>query len=77
MDYSEPVDPTAFYKNVLRPALVAVGLPASQAAHTRNDGTPVAAVKGVRLHDYADLCVMPTSARWSLWRTESRLMGSA
>jgi integrase len=51
MDYSEPVDPTAFYKNVLRPALVAVGLPASQAAHTRNDGTPVAAVKGVRLHD--------------------------
>jgi integrase/recombinase XerD len=30
-----------------------------------------------RVHDYADLCVMPTSARWSLWRTESRLMRSA
>jgi len=30
-----------------------------------------------RIHDYADLRVMPTSARSSLWRTESRLMGSA
>ena len=30
-----------------------------------------------RPHDYADLRVMPTSARSSLWRTESRLMGSA
>jgi integrase len=30
-----------------------------------------------RVHDYADLCVMPTSARWSLWHKESRLMRSA
>ena len=30
-----------------------------------------------RLHDYADLRVMPTSARSSLWRKESRLMRSA
>jgi site-specific recombinase XerC len=30
-----------------------------------------------RLHDYADLRVMPTSVRSSLWRTESRLMRSA
>jgi site-specific recombinase XerD len=30
-----------------------------------------------RLHDYADLRVMPTSARSSLWRTESRLIRSA
>lgn len=51
LDYSEPVDPTAFYKNVLRPALAAVGLPASQPAHTTGDGTKVPAVKGVRLHD--------------------------
>jgi integrase len=34
LDFSEPIDPTAFYKNVLRPALVAVGLPASQPEHT-------------------------------------------
>ena len=46
MDYSEPIDPTAFYKNVLRPALVAVGLPTSQPAHTRDDGTPASPVKG-------------------------------
>ena len=51
LDFSEPVDPTAFYKNVLRPALVAVGLPASQQEHSRDDGTVVPAVKGVRLHD--------------------------
>jgi hypothetical protein len=31
----------------------------------------------VRLHDYADLCVMPTWVRSSLWRRESRLMRSA
>jgi integrase len=30
-----------------------------------------------RPHDYADLRVMPTSARSSLWRRESRLMRSA
>jgi site-specific recombinase XerD len=30
-----------------------------------------------RIHDYADLRVMPTSTRSSLWRKESRLMRSA
>ncbi|MCW2652060.1 MAG: hypothetical protein JWR32_3036 [Mycobacterium sp.] len=30
-----------------------------------------------RVHDYADLRVMPTSVRSCLWRTESRLMRSA
>jgi integrase/recombinase XerD len=30
-----------------------------------------------RIHDYADLCVMPTWVRSSLWRRESRLMRSA
>ena len=29
MDYSKPIDPGAFYKNLLRPALEAVGLPAT------------------------------------------------
>lgn len=51
LDYSEPVDTTALYKNVLRPALAAVGLPASTPKYTRDDGTVVPAVEGVRLHD--------------------------
>ena len=48
---SEPVDTTSFYKNVLRPALAAVGLPASRPATTAPDGARVPAVRGVRLHD--------------------------
>lgn len=51
LDFSEPVDTGAFYKNVLRPALVAVGLPASLPATNRADGTPVEKVEGVRFHD--------------------------
>lgn len=51
LDFSEPVDPGAFYKNLLRPALEVVGLPASRPARTREDGTTVAKVEGVRLHD--------------------------
>ena len=51
LDYSEPVDVGAFYKNLFRPALEAVGLPASRPATKGTDGTPVAAVQGVRLHD--------------------------
>jgi integrase len=46
LDFSEPVDPGAFYKNLLRPALEAVGLPASRPA-TKD----AAAVRGVRMHD--------------------------
>jgi integrase len=46
LDYSEPVDTGALYKNVLRPALEAVGLPASRPATAT---TP--AVRGVRQHD--------------------------
>jgi len=41
----------AFYKNLLKPALEACGLPASRPAATLDDGTPVPAVEGVRLHD--------------------------
>jgi integrase len=46
LDFSEPVDTGAFYKNLLRPALEAVGLPASRPA-TKD----APAVQGVRLHD--------------------------
>jgi integrase len=46
LDYSEPCDMGAFYKNLFRPALEANGLPASRPA------TPDApATQGVRLHD--------------------------
>ncbi|WP_123025108.1 site-specific integrase [Mycolicibacterium stellerae] len=46
LDFTEPVDPGAFYKNLMRPALEAVGLPASRPA---TKDSP--AVQGVRLHD--------------------------
>lgn len=46
LDFSEPVDPGAFYKNLMRPALEAVGLPASRPA----TATAVK-VEGVRFHD--------------------------
>lgn len=46
LDYSEPVDTGAFYKNLFRPALEAVGLPASRPATADNP-----AVLGIRLHD--------------------------
>ena len=51
LDFSEPVGTTSFYKHVLRPALAAVGLPASRPATTAPDGARVPAVRGVRLHD--------------------------
>lgn len=46
LDFSEPVDMSAFYKNVLQPALEVVGLPASRPATQE-----APAVQGVRLHD--------------------------
>ena len=36
---------------IVRPALEAVGLPASRPASTAEDGTVIPATKGVRLHD--------------------------
>ncbi|MEX3646539.1 tyrosine-type recombinase/integrase [Mycolicibacterium porcinum] len=51
LDYTEPVDTGAFYKNLLRPALEAVGLPATRPAYTDDDGNAVPATVGVRLHD--------------------------
>jgi integrase len=52
LDYTEPVDPGAFYKNVYRPALEAVGLPASRPATKATATEPARpAIQGVRLHD--------------------------
>ena len=65
LDFSEPVDTGAFYKNLLRPALEAVGLPASRPAYTRDDGTPVAKLEGVRLHDLRHtFATLQLSAGW-------------
>ncbi len=46
LDFSAPVDTGAFYKNLLRPALTAVGLPASRPATKESP-----AARGIRLHD--------------------------
>jgi integrase len=58
LDYAEPIDTGAYYRNLLRPALEAVGLPASRPATkaiTRADGSLTEparpAIQGVRLHD--------------------------
>jgi hypothetical protein len=46
LDYTEPVDPGAYYKNLFRPALEAVGLLASRPAKADAPAT-----QGVRFHD--------------------------
>ncbi|MDO3637633.1 tyrosine-type recombinase/integrase [Mycolicibacterium arseniciresistens] len=46
LDWSEPLAMGTFYDTILKPALEAVGLPASRPA---KDGEP--AIRGVRLHD--------------------------
>lgn len=56
-DWSVPVFMPTWYETVLKGAYAGVGLPISAPA---TETTP--ATRGVRLHDYADLCVMPTSA---------------
>jgi integrase len=51
-DYSTPVDLNGLQSKVLRPALEAVGLPASRPPRVSDDGTTEPATKGVRLHDW-------------------------
>lgn len=52
LDWSEPVDMGTFYRRVFRPALIAVGLPASQPARPATETEPARhATAGVRLHD--------------------------
>lgn len=69
LDWSQPPHMPTFYENVFRPALVAVGLPAStpaRKARTLPDGSTEPArpaVKGVRLHDLRhSMAVMQLSA---------------
>lgn len=40
-----------FYATVFKPALEAVGLPASRPAETAKDGTKIPAARGIRVHD--------------------------
>ncbi|MGO9068372.1 hypothetical protein [Mycobacterium sp.] len=51
-DWTEPCDLNGLQSKVLRPALEAVGLPASRPARVNGDGTIEPATKGVRLHDW-------------------------
>ena len=48
LNWSEPLDLNGLQSKIIRPALEAVGLPASRPATAQEDGT---AIKGVRLHD--------------------------
>jgi integrase len=51
LDWSGPLDLNGLLSKLIRPALEAVGLPASRPARTADDGTVLPATKGVRLHD--------------------------
>jgi integrase len=50
LDWSQPVEPSLLYRNVLKPALLAAGLPVSAPATESGH-----AVRGVRLHDLRHL----------------------
>jgi integrase len=51
LDWSAPLDLNGLQSKIIRPALEAIGLPASRPAFTAEDGTVIPATKGVRLHD--------------------------
>ena len=51
LDWSAPLDLNGLQSKIIRPALEAIGLPASRPERTDADGTVVPATKGVRLHD--------------------------
>lgn len=51
LDWSQPLAMGAFYDSIFRPALEAVGLPASRPASADQRGEPIPAVRGIRLHD--------------------------
>lgn len=51
-NWTEPVEPSLFYKNVLKPALRVAGLPVSEPARSATADTPARPAEyGVRLHD--------------------------
>lgn len=51
LDWSQPLALGSFYDTIMKPALEAIGLPASRPARTADDGTPIPATRGVRVHD--------------------------
>nr|WP_232785621.1 tyrosine-type recombinase/integrase [Mycobacteroides chelonae] len=52
LDWDEPIDMGTFYRRIFRPALLAVGLPASEPTRPATKDRPTrSAVAGVRVHD--------------------------
>jgi integrase len=51
LDWLAPLDLDGFQSKLMIPAYEAVGLPASRPERRADDGTPIPATKGVRLHD--------------------------
>jgi integrase len=51
LDWSAPLDLNGLQSKIIRPALEAIGLPASRPGSSTDDGTVLPATKGVRLHD--------------------------
>ena len=52
LDWSGPCSLSGLHDDIVRPALEAVGIPATRPARTLDDGTVLPAVKGFRLHDW-------------------------
>lgn len=50
-DWSQPIAMGTFYETIMKPAVEAIGLPASRPASATSGGVPTPAIKGVRLHD--------------------------
>ena len=67
LDWSAPLDLNGLQSKIIRPALEAIGLPASRPASTDENGTVVPATKGVRLHDLRHTAAV-------LWLTERRAL---
>jgi integrase len=59
--WDAPLDLDGLQSKIIRPALEAVGLPASRPQRLADDGTVIPATKGVRLHD-----LRHTAAAWWL-----------
>ncbi|SRX95102.1 Phage integrase [Moorella thermoacetica ATCC] [Mycobacterium shimoidei] len=51
LEWSGPLDLNGLQSKIIRPALEAIGLPASRPARAADDGTVLPATNGVRLHD--------------------------
>ena len=77
LDWSQPLALGSFYDTIMKPALEAIGLPASRPARIADDGTPIPATRGVRVHDLRHTAaVLMLSAGVHFMRV-SQLLGHA